>query len=58
LPRSWPAYFDGKGWESPLARSLGINALPSVWILDKKGILRTFNAREGTTNWIQNLLRE
>ncbi len=58
LPRSWPTYFDGKGWESPVARSLGINALPSVWILDKKGILRSFNGREGYTNWIQQLGRE
>ncbi len=58
LPASWPTHFDGKGWKSPLARSLGINALPSVWILDKKGLLRTLNARDSYETWIRQLRRE
>jgi hypothetical protein len=58
LPAAWPVAFDGKGWESPLARRLGINALPTVWMIDKKGILRTLNAREGYETWIRQLLRE
>ena len=58
LPPSWPTHFDGKGWSGPVARSLGINALPTVWILDKKGVLRTLNARESYSTWIQQLLRE
>lgn len=58
LPASWPTHFDGQGWQSPLARSLGINALPSVWILDKKGVVRTLNARENYTTLIRQLLRE
>jgi hypothetical protein len=57
LPASWPTHFDGKGWESPLARSLGINALPTVWILDKKGVLQTLNAQAGYETWIRQLLR-
>ncbi len=57
LPPSWPTHFDGKGWESPLARSLGINALPTVWILDKKGVLQTLNAQAGYETWIRQLLR-
>jgi hypothetical protein len=57
LPPSWPTHFDGKGWESPLARGLGINALPSVWILDKKGVLQTLNAQAGYETWIRQLLR-
>ena len=58
LPASWPTHFDGKGWNSPLARSLGINALPTVWIIDKKGVLRTINARDSYETWIRQLLRE
>lgn len=58
LPASWPTHFDGKGWMSPLARSLGINALPTVWILDKKGVVRSLNARENYTTLIRQLLRE
>jgi hypothetical protein len=58
LHADWPTHFDGMGWHSPLARSLGINALPTVWILDKKGVLRTINARSSYETWIRQLLRE
>jgi peroxiredoxin len=54
----WPINFDGKGWENAVARPLGINAIPTVWILDKKGILRTLNARESYDVWIRRLQRE
>lgn len=54
----WPINFDGKGWENAVARPLGINAIPTVWILDKKGVLRTLNARESYDIWIRQLLRE
>lgn len=57
LPASWPVHYDGRGWESPLARRLGINALPSVWILDKHGVLQTLNAQAGYETWIRQLLR-
>ncbi len=57
LPPSWPTHFDGRGWESPLARGLGINALPTVWILDKKGVLQTLNAQAGYETWIRQFLR-
>jgi hypothetical protein len=58
LRANWPTHFDGMGWRSPVARSLGINALPSVWILDKRGILRTINARSNYETWIRQLSRE
>jgi len=58
LRADWPTHFDGMGWHSPIARSLGINALPAVWILDKKGILRSINARSSYEAWIHQLLRE
>jgi hypothetical protein len=58
LRSDWPTHFDGMGWHSPVARSLGINALPSVWILDKKGVVRTINARASYETLIRQLLRE
>jgi len=58
LQANWPVHFDGKGWNSPVARSLGINALPTVWILDKKGVVRTINARSNYETWIRQLQRE
>ena len=41
----WPVSCDGRGWEGETVRSLGINALPTVWILDREGNLMTLNAR-------------
>jgi hypothetical protein len=58
LRADWPTHFDGMGWRSPIARSLGINALPAVWILDQKGVLRSINARSSYETWINRLLRE
>ena len=34
---TWPIAFDGKSWDGELVRSLGINALPTVWLCDKQG---------------------
>ena len=54
----WPTNFDGKGWDNAIARPLGINALPTVFILDKTGVLRALNARDNYAMWIAKLLAE
>lgn len=53
---SAPILFDGKGWESPLARTLGINALPTVWLLDQRGRLRSLNALPACASHVRQLL--
>lgn len=53
----WPILWDGKGWHSPLIRQLAINALPTLWILDKKGTLRTLNAKDDCEPLIRALLK-
>ncbi len=53
----WPILRDGKGWESPLVRSFGINTLPTVWLLDREGKLRALDALESTSGQVQQLLR-
>jgi hypothetical protein len=55
---TWPVAFDGKGWESPIVRSLGINTLPAAWLFDQRGRLRSLNALEGTAGQIKQLLGE
>lgn len=52
----WPTGFDGKGWESPIARACGINALPTVFVLDQRGVLRSINARNNYTSLLTSLL--
>ena len=53
----WPIARDGLGWESPLIRGFGINALPTVWLLDREGKLRSLDALENTGVQIRQLLR-
>ncbi len=55
---SWPVGYDGKSWEGSLVRELGINALPTVWLLDARGRLRSLNALEGAAAKARALLRE
>ena len=55
---NWPVAFDGKSWEGELVRSFGINALPTVWLLDKQGKLRSLNALADTVEQARQLLRE
>ena len=56
LHADWPTHFDGLGCTWAFPRSLGINALPTVWMIDKKGILRSINARANYETWIRQLL--
>jgi len=55
---TWPVAFDGRSWEGELVRSLSINALPTVWLLDKQGRLRSLNALEETAEKVRQLTRE
>jgi hypothetical protein len=55
---AWPTACSGAGWEDPLVRRLGINALPTVFVFDKEGRLRTLNARQGYESLIRQLAAE
>jgi len=55
---AWPVAFDGKGWESPVVRGFGVNLLPTVWLLDGHGRLRSLNALEGAAGLARELMRE
>ena len=52
----WPVQCDGRGWKGDLVRSLGINALPTVWVLNRRGELTTLNARENPSGSIRAAL--
>ncbi len=53
-----PVGFDGKGWQSPIARLNGINAVPTVWVFDRFGRLRSSNARQDYLSLIRRLETE
>jgi len=58
LGRSWPILLETAGWQSPLVRRLAINALPTLWIIDRKGRLRTLKGGEQTEALIRQLIKE
>ncbi len=41
----WLQIFDGKGWESELARYFGINSVPSQWLIDRDGRILSVSTR-------------
>ena len=42
---TWPNYFDGKEWQSPLAAKYGVNAIPATYLLDGEGRIVAKNLR-------------
>jgi thiol-disulfide isomerase/thioredoxin len=56
---TWPQYFDGKGWQNEISSKYGIQSIPAMWVLDKKGMIRSTNARgEKLGELIEKLLAE
>ncbi|HEY1686012.1 MAG TPA: TlpA disulfide reductase family protein [Tepidisphaeraceae bacterium] len=55
----WPQLFDATnpGW-NPLAKQYGIMAIPTMFLIDKNGVLRTASARENMEQMIPQLLAE
>lgn len=54
----WPTGWDAMGWQAATPRACGINALPTVFVLDRKGILRSINARNSIDSWVRQLVVE
>jgi thiol-disulfide isomerase/thioredoxin len=53
----WPQYYGGYGDSNKYGREYG-TALPYVWLVDKKGIVRDIHGRQDTEAKIQKLLAE
>jgi len=57
LQLPFPVLFDSKGWDNPAVRSLGINAIPAVWVLDRQGRLRSTSASADFVPLVRRLQR-
>lgn len=55
---TWTQYFDGKGWNNTISSGFGINSIPRMWLVDKKGIIRSMEADEDLGSQIVRLLAE
>lgn len=54
----WPQFFDGKGESNRFAVEYSITGVPTMWLLDKKGVLRELNALKNLSSKIETLLAE
>lgn len=54
----WPQYFDGKGWKNKFGQEFGIGSLPTMWLVDRRGVLRDLNARNSLEERVKKLLAE
>ena len=50
---TWPQYFDEK---KQLSQRLGIVGIPTMWLIDKQGLVVNLNAREDLQGSVEKLL--
>ena len=54
----WPQHFDGQGWKNEFAVKYGIQGIPAMWLVDKKGNLVDMKARNDLDGKVEKLLAE
>ena len=55
---AWPQYFDGSGWNNRIAKRFGITAVPTMWLVNKKGMVVETNVRGSLKEQVEMLLAE
>ena len=55
---TWPQYFDGRGRDAAPGKVFGIQHWPSMWLLDRNGVVRFISAGAGLDRKISQLLAE
>jgi thiol-disulfide isomerase/thioredoxin len=55
---TWPQYFDGKGWENPYAKKYGVDGIPAMWLVNKKGMVVDIEAQDDLEAKVEKLLAE
>ena len=54
----WPQYYQGRGWESEFFTSWGIDAIPTVFVVDADRKLQSVQARGKLEDLIPSLLKK
>jgi thiol-disulfide isomerase/thioredoxin len=55
---TWPQFFDGKGWKNEIGQRYGIQSIPRMWLVNKKGMVVDTEARENLAQKVEKLLAE
>lgn len=54
----WAQYFDGEGWQNKFGQQWGITGIPTMWLVDKKGMVVDTNGRQDLEKKVEKLLAE
>ena len=54
----WPQHFDGKGWDNEISSGSHIQQVPTMWLVNKNGLVATTEARANLDAEIAKLLAE
>ena len=54
----WPQYFDGLVWYNVVSRRFGIEGIPAMWLVDKRGQVRDTQAGDDLVAEVSKLLAE
>jgi len=55
---TWPQFFDGKGWKNEISTKFGIQSIPQMWLVDKKGNLVDPKGRQDLAAKVEKLLAQ
>jgi thiol-disulfide isomerase/thioredoxin len=55
---TWPQYFDGQGWQNAMSSKFHIREIPTMWLVNKAGIVATTQAGGNLDTEIAKLLAE
>jgi thiol-disulfide isomerase/thioredoxin len=55
---TWPQHFDGQDQENSLAQQFSVVLLPTMWLVDKQGVLRNLSGGVNLEQKVEKLLAE
>lgn len=55
---TWPQHCDEKGWKNEISTKYGISSIPAMWLINKKGLIVSTNARKDLEKQVEALLAE
>jgi hypothetical protein len=55
---TWPQYFDEQDAGKKFAEEFGVMSIPTMWLVDKKGVLRDLNGVKDLPGKVEKLLAE
>lgn len=55
---TWPQICDQDNWVKNLTDKIGVDEIPAMWLIDRKGIIRDIKAHENLPQAIETLMNE